>query len=49
MIMRTVGAVGRRVVEMQGLVTGQPEDHAWAYGWRDCRGSHGSPDRDGGR
>jgi hypothetical protein len=27
MIMRTVGAVGRRVVEMHGLVTGQPEDH----------------------
>jgi hypothetical protein len=26
MIMRTVGAVGRRVVEMHGLVTGQPEN-----------------------
>jgi len=25
MIMRTVGAVGRRVMEMHGLVTGQPE------------------------
>ena len=32
MIMRTVGPVGRRVVDMHGLVTGQPEDHGGLMG-----------------